>query len=100
MTGGNTGLGEQTAFNLHNKNAKVYIACRSEERAREAIKRITGRSTGKEESLVYLPFDLTDLKAIKTAAETIKGQEQRLDIVVCNAVSIFSYAASVAVRIN
>ncbi|GAA5898517.1 uncharacterized protein JCM6883_003340 [Sporobolomyces salmoneus] len=85
VTGGNTGLGEQTALNLHSKNAKVYIACRSEERALEAIKRINSRSKGKEDSLIYLPFDLTDLKAIKTAAETIKGKEERLDIVVCNA---------------
>ncbi|GAA6019433.1 hypothetical protein JCM11491_004826 [Sporobolomyces phaffii] len=85
VTGGNTGLGEQTALNLHSKQARVYIACRSEQRALEAIKRITSRSRGKEEDLIYLPFDLTDLKTIKAAAETLRTKEDRLDIVVANA---------------
>ena len=87
VTGASAGLGEQTALNLHTKGSKVYIACRSEERALEAMKRINSKSKGKEESLIYLPFDLTDLKTIKEAAETIKSKEERLDIVVCNAVS-------------
>ncbi|GAA5938414.1 uncharacterized protein JCM15063_000729 [Sporobolomyces koalae] len=85
VTGGNTGLGEQTALNLHSKNAKVYVACRSEERALEAIKRINSKTLGTKDKLVYLPFDLTDLDTIKQAAETIKQQETRLDIVVNNA---------------
>lgn len=85
VTGGSAGLGEQTALNLHTKGSKVYIACRSEQRALEAMKRINSKSRGKEESLIYLPFDLTDLDAIKSAAETLKSKEGRLDIVVCNA---------------
>ncbi|GAA5961037.1 hypothetical protein JCM3765_006510 [Sporobolomyces pararoseus] len=85
VTGASAGLGEQTALNLHTQGSKVYIACRSEERALEAMKRINSKSKGKEESLIYLPFDLTDLRTIKEAAETLKSKEERLDIVVCNA---------------
>ncbi|GAA6038904.1 hypothetical protein JCM8097_000566 [Rhodosporidiobolus ruineniae] len=85
VTGGNTGIGFVTAQALHKKGCKVYIACRSEQRARDAMKRINEANPGSEASLVYLPFDLTDLKSAKTAAETVKEKEDRLDIIVCNA---------------
>lgn len=60
------------------------MAARSEEKAKEAIKAINEK-TGKEANLVFLPFDMTDLKSIKKAAETVKEKEDRLDIVVNNA---------------
>ncbi|GAA6062952.1 hypothetical protein JCM10212_005342 [Sporobolomyces blumeae] len=85
VTGSNTGLGEQTALNLHNQHCKVYVASRSEERARAAIERIATRSKGDKDLLVYLAFDLTDLASIKKAAETVQQQEDRLDILVNNA---------------
>lgn len=78
-------MGERTALNLHSKNARVYIACRSEERALEAIERITQTSLGRREELIYLPFDLTDLEKIRKAKEVFEGREDRLDILVCNA---------------
>ncbi|GAA5898514.1 SDR family oxidoreductase [Sporobolomyces salmoneus] len=85
VTGGNAGLGEETVRALHAKGCKVYLAARSEEKANDAIGRINATTPGKEAGLVFLPFDLTDLKSIKRAAETVKEKEERLDIVVCNA---------------
>ncbi|GAA5884596.1 hypothetical protein JCM6882_005313 [Rhodosporidiobolus microsporus] len=85
VTGGNTGLGYITVQELHKKGAKVYIACRSEERARDAIKRINEANPGAETRLVFLPFDLTDLDSAKKAAAHVEKEEERLDIVVCNA---------------
>ncbi|GAA5821268.1 hypothetical protein JCM11251_004543 [Rhodosporidiobolus azoricus] len=85
VTGGNTGLGYITVQELHKKGAKVYIACRNEERARDAIKRLNQAYPGSEASLVYLPLDLTSLESAKKAAETVSKQEERLDIIVCNA---------------
>ncbi|GAA5967286.1 hypothetical protein JCM11641_000502 [Rhodosporidiobolus odoratus] len=85
VTGGNTGIGLITAQELHKKNAKVYIACRSEERAKKAIAQINAAHPGAEKNLVYLPFDLTDLTSAKKAAETLSEKEERLDILVCNA---------------
>jgi hypothetical protein len=48
-------------------NAKVYFACRSETKAREAIADLR-EVTGKEG--IFLPLDLADLPSIKAAAET------------------------------
>ena len=47
-------------------NAKVYIAARSQEKAEAAIKELK-EETGKEG--IFLRLDLSDLKAIKAAAE-------------------------------
>ncbi|GAA5954220.1 hypothetical protein JCM21900_006967 [Sporobolomyces salmonicolor] len=84
VTGGNVGLGFVTAQELAAKGCKVYIACRNEERAKAAIEKINAATPGKKADLVYLPFDLTDLKSAKAAAQTLEEQG-RLDIVVNNA---------------
>ncbi|BGP30779.1 hypothetical protein JCM10296v2_002536 [Rhodotorula toruloides] len=85
VTGGNDGIGFITARELHKKGCKVYLACRNEEKAHDAIKRINEASPGKPEGLVFLPFDLTELKSAEKAAKTVQEKEQRLDIIVCNA---------------
>jgi len=85
VTGGNDGIGFITVRALWRKGCKVYLACRSEEKARNAIARLAKEEPGKEDQLVFLPFDLTELPSAKKAAETLQQQETRLDIVVCNA---------------
>lgn len=93
VTGGNAGLGKITVQNLFEKGCKVYLAARSEEKANEAIQEILSENPqGKASNLVFLPFDMTDLKSIKKAAETIKEKEERLDIIVNNAVSFLPFA--------
>ena len=66
VTGGNTGIGYETAKALLAKNAKVYLACRSEAKAQAAIAKLK-EETGKE--ALFLQLDLGDLKAVKRAAE-------------------------------
>ena len=48
------------------KNAKVYIAARSEDRAKAAIEDLK-QTTGKE--ALWLKLDLSSLKSVKAAAE-------------------------------
>ena len=48
------------------KNAKVYLAARSEDRAKAAIEDLK-QMTGKE--AIFLKLDLSSLESIKTAAE-------------------------------
>lgn len=85
VTGGNDGIGFITVRALWRKGAKVYLACRSEEKARSAIERLTKEHPGRDDKLVFLPFDLTQLASAKKAGETLQQSESRLDIVVCNA---------------
>ncbi|KAJ7147050.1 hypothetical protein C8R43DRAFT_538612 [Mycena crocata] len=81
VTGGNSGVGKETAKALLQHNAKVYIAARSEEKAKKAIKELQSQ-TGKEAE--FLRLDLADLKSIKRAAEEFTQKESRLDVLFNN----------------
>lgn len=47
------------------RNAKVYIACRNEAKAKAAIEKLR-EATGKD--ALYLPLDLASFKSIQAAA--------------------------------
>ncbi|KAK2462522.1 hypothetical protein APHAL10511_005492 [Amanita phalloides] len=82
VTGANTGIGKETAkVALLAHNAKVYLACRNETKAREAIADLR-ETTGKEG--IFLPLDLADLRSVKTAAESFLSQERELHVLFNN----------------
>jgi len=82
VTGGNTGIGKETVKALLAKNAKVYLAARSEERSKAAIEDLK-QATGKE--AIWLRLDLSSLKSVKDAAEDFLGKEAELHILFNNA---------------
>jgi retinol dehydrogenase-12 len=88
ITGANSGIGKELARVLYSKNAKVYVAARSEEKAKNAIRDIRhggspAKSSGGE--LVFLPLDLSDLNKVKEAARAFLAREGRLDVLFNNA---------------
>lgn len=85
VTGANSGIGKDIARILHAKNAKVYILCRSEDKAREAIQDIEKANPSSKGALVFIACDLADLPNTKAAAEAFLAQEQRLDVLFNNA---------------
>lgn len=85
VTGSNTGVGRELAQILYSKNAKVYIAARSEARANRAIselKQAFPESTG---DLNFLHLDLADFKKVKSAAEQFASKETKLHVLFNNA---------------
>jgi len=82
VTGANTGVGKETAKALLAKNAKVYLAARSSEKAQNAIEELKA-ATGKEG--IFLQLDLADLHAIKQAAAEFTSKEKVLHILFNNA---------------
>jgi len=60
VTGSNTGIGKEVAHILYSKNAKVYVAARSEEKAGRAIEAIKKAFPNSEGELVFLRLDLAD----------------------------------------
>ncbi|KAI0642041.1 NAD-P-binding protein [Trametes meyenii] len=82
VTGGNAGIGRETVKQLLLKNATVYMAARSRERAERAIWGLR-QETGKE--AFFLHLDLSDLRSVKKAAEEYKQRESRLDVLYLNA---------------
>lgn len=85
VTGANSGIGKDIARILHAKNAKVYILCRSEDKAREAIQDIEKANPSSKGALAFIACDLADLPNTKAAAEAFLAQEQRLDVLFNNA---------------
>ncbi len=84
VTGANTGLGFETALDLYEKGAKVYVGCRDEAKGLEAIERMkTIAETGGE--LVLGLFDLGSINSVKTFAEKFIANEKSLDLLVNNA---------------
>jgi retinol dehydrogenase 12 len=61
---------------LLSKGAKVYIAARSQEKSQKAIEELK-KETGNE-AVFFLKLDLTDLVAVKIAAEEFIGKESEL----------------------
>lgn len=82
VTGGNSGSGYETVKELAAKNAKVYMASRSQQRAEEAIRKIE-KDTGK--IVYFLHLDLSDMDSIRKSAQSFMSQESLLHVLVNNA---------------
>lgn len=85
VTGATGGLGEGVAKILYYRNAKVYIAARSESKANEAIARIRAEYPNSKGDLVFLKLALDDLTTIKSSAQEFLSKEHRLDVLFNNA---------------
>lgn len=94
ITGGNSGIGLALTKLLYPKGAKIYLACRSEERAQAAINEVIEEyktasndvaQDGPPGSIVYMHLDLNDLSTIKASAASFAEKEARLDVLWNNA---------------
>jgi NAD(P)-dependent dehydrogenase (short-subunit alcohol dehydrogenase family) len=66
ITGASSGIGFVSARELARAGARVFIACRSESRAREAASAIEAASGHRVQSI---SLDLADLASVRRAAE-------------------------------
>ncbi|KAK8135191.1 hypothetical protein PG984_007203 [Apiospora sp. TS-2023a] len=86
VTGGYSGIGFELAKVLYQKKGRVYIAGRSEFKARQAIKDIQESVTdGGGGSLEFIYLDLEDLTTIKPAVQEFAAKESKLDVLWNNA---------------
>jgi len=83
ITGGNGGLGKESAYQLCRKGAKVYIGARAESKARAAINEIKSKVPCAE--IEFIPLDLTSFESVKTAADTYLTHESTLHVLMNNA---------------
>ncbi|KAH7882119.1 hypothetical protein F5I97DRAFT_1939585 [Phlebopus sp. FC_14] len=82
VTGGNSGIGKETAAALLAKGARVYITSRDMDKgavAREDLKNRTGREPE------VLKLNLANLKEVKASAEEFLGKEKELHVLFNNA---------------
>ncbi|KAI8926190.1 hypothetical protein BC831DRAFT_380933, partial [Entophlyctis helioformis] len=83
VTGGNTGIGYETCLELSRKNAQVFMASRSEDRANAAIARI--KAAVPDANIEFIKLQLGDLKQVRSAAQAFVARGIKLDCLVNNA---------------
>ena len=83
VTGSNSGIGYQAALELARKEAKVWMACRSQKKAEAAMALIKVQVPNAD--IVYGELDLSDLSSVKAFAKTFLKTSNRLDILINNA---------------
>ncbi|KAI0319443.1 NAD-P-binding protein [Amylostereum chailletii] len=82
ITGGNAGIGKETAKALLSKGATVYIASRSAEKSNAAIAELK-KETGSSDAH-FLQLDLADLQSVKKAAQEYQSKETQLHVLFNN----------------
>jgi len=87
ITGGNAGIGLATAIDLAKKGANIFIVSRSEEKAKEAVRKINAESGNANAK--YFLADLSSQKSIRTLAEAVKKEITVLDVLINNAGGVF-----------
>jgi NAD(P)-dependent dehydrogenase (short-subunit alcohol dehydrogenase family) len=83
ITGANTGLGYETALALAAHGAHVVLAVRNLDKGKDAISRIVAQSPQADVALQEL--DLTSLESTRAAAEQLRGDHDRIDLLINNA---------------
>ena len=83
ITGANTGLGYETAAALAAKGAHVVLAVRNLDKGKDAATLILKRNPGAE--VVLQELDLTSLQSIRAAAEQLRSEHDRIDLLINNA---------------
>ncbi|XP_074592925.1 WW domain-containing oxidoreductase-like [Brevipalpus obovatus] len=83
VTGGNGGCGYETVKALATHGAKVYAACRSMDRANEAIDKLKREKPSAQ--IVVAKCDLSSLNSVQQFAKEFLQKEEKLHYMICNA---------------
>lgn len=83
ITGGNSGIGKETAVALAMRGARVVIGCRDSEKAESAVREIKVR--GHSLNVLHMDLDLGNLRSVREFCRKFLQSEKRLDILINNA---------------
>ncbi|KAK9516703.1 hypothetical protein VZT92_024621 [Zoarces viviparus] len=83
ITGGNTGIGKETAVDLAKRGARVILACRDMDRANRAAEEVKKRSGN--DNVIVKKLDLASLQSVRQLAKDVLASEGRLDVLINNA---------------
>mmetsp|Transcript_82407 Transcript_82407/g.265680 ORF Transcript_82407/g.265680 Transcript_82407/m.265680 type:complete len:471 (+) Transcript_82407:55-1467(+) len=87
ITGCNTGIGYETAKTLADAGATVVFACRSEDKALAAMKKIVEECAGQvqEEQLVFVPLDTSSFESVRRFAGLMEKTGHKPQTLILNA---------------
>ena len=88
ITGANTGIGKETALQISQRGAKIYIACRDLKKANQAIDDI--KKTNPTADITALALDLSSFQSVRDFVKELSARESVIDILINNAgVAVF-----------
>ncbi|KAH8199620.1 hypothetical protein TruAng_006213 [Truncatella angustata] len=85
VTGCNSGMGKELAGVLYAKGAKVYAACRSQEKGSRAVADIKKAEPRSKGELISLELDLADLANVQAGTKAFLDREPKLHTLFNNA---------------
>jgi NAD(P)-dependent dehydrogenase (short-subunit alcohol dehydrogenase family) len=88
VTGGNSGVGKETAVGLASLGGKVVIVCRNKNKGEAAWAEVKAKS--RNENVDLMLADLSSFKSVRALARSFKAKYGKLDILVNNAGEILS----------
>ena len=83
ITGGNSGIGFEAARVLAEQGARLFLGCRDQGKAHDAVLRIRATAPGAEVRVV--PMDLASLRSVRAAAAQIRSGCEGIDLLINNA---------------
>jgi len=83
ITGGNTGIGKETAIELAKRNARVILACRNQEKGKNAAMYVRNESENK--NVHFRQLDLSSFASIRKFTQKVLEEESLVDILINNA---------------
>ena len=83
ITGGNSGIGFEAARVLAEQGARLFLGCRDQGKAHDAVLRIRATAPGAEVRVV--PMDLASLRSVRAAAAQIRSSCEGIDLLINNA---------------
>ena len=83
VTGGNSGIGYEAGLALAGRNAQVILAVRDVKKGEEAAQKI--RQVHSQARVTVMLLDLSDLKSVRSFAQTFLATHERLNILINNA---------------
>lgn len=85
VTGGNSGIGYETAMKLAGAGADVYITSRKVSAGNEAVRKMRERYPDSDLKLHVMQLDLADLSSVRTFTQAFPDNMDCLDILIDNA---------------
>src|SRR6201995_2975093 len=83
ITGANTGLSYEAAAALAERGAHVVLAVRNLDKGKDAVARLTAKNSQADVALQEL--DLSSLESVRAAAEQLRADYDRIDLLINNA---------------
>ncbi|CAF1004579.1 unnamed protein product [Adineta steineri] len=90
ITGGNAGIGYETAKELLRRGARVIIACRNISKGLQSLTKLHLETKCKQDSIRLMECDLSSFESVRKFAKLYNAKEDRLDVLICNAGLIYS----------